>query len=113
MPSRALLFTCIASLLAFPCTAKQPHLAATSEISDFQRDVELHPEALRAVSEAMIGSDLDSDPHVYATVLRSAAPGDQQRAAEILEILQRSMAKYKDYRAAIADGYQPFLPKTE
>ncbi|HVB85662.1 MAG TPA: hypothetical protein VNK23_03235 [Candidatus Dormibacteraeota bacterium] len=113
MSSRALLFTCIASLLAFPCTAKQLHHAATSETSDFQRDVELYPEALRAANEALVGSELDSDPHVYTTVVRSAAPGDQQRAAEILEILRHSMAKYKDYRAAIADGYQPFLLKTD
>ena len=38
-------------------------------------------------------------------------PGDNRRAEEIVENLGKSISKYKDYRVAIADGYQTFLPK--
>jgi hypothetical protein len=109
----ALLLFSIATLLALPAAAKQAHRASSGEISDFQRDVDAYPEALLAANEVMSGSGLDSSPHVYTTELRSSRAGDQRRAAEILEILKNSMAKYKDYRAAIADGYRPFLPKDE
>lgn len=113
MISRALPSGFLAFLFVISTAAKQPPHASSSETSDFQHDVELYPEALRAASDAMSASNLDSNPHVYETVLRPAAPGDQQRAAEILEILRNSMAKYKNYRTAIADGFQPFMPKTE
>jgi len=113
MIQRALLLFSIAALLALPAAAKQAHRASSSETSDFQRDVDAYPEALLAANEVMSGSGLDSSPHVYTTVLRSSRAGDQRRAAEILEILRNSMAKYKDYRAAIADGYRPLLPKDE
>ncbi|MGH9715579.1 MAG: hypothetical protein ACRD4R_02455 [Candidatus Acidiferrales bacterium] len=108
----ALLISCVVTLLAFPAAAKQPH-RASAETSDFQRDVELYPEALRAANDAMSDSGLDSNPHVYVTVPRDQTAADRQRAEEILSILRNSMAKYKDYRAAIADGYQPFMPKTD
>jgi hypothetical protein len=114
MISRALRFGFLAFLFVTSTAAKQPrHASSSSETSDFQHDVELYPEALRAASAAMSRSDLDSNPHVYETVLRSVASGDQQRAAEILGILRNSMAKYKNYRAALADGFQPFMPETE
>jgi len=113
MIPRTLRFSFLAILFVISTAAKQPHRASPGETSDFQHDVELYPEALLAASVAMSHSDLDSNPHVYETVLRSAAPGDQQRAAEILGILRNSMTKYKNYRAAIADGYQPFMPKID
>lgn len=109
----ALLLFSIATLLALPAAARQAHHASSSEISDFQRDVDAYPEALLDANKVMSGSGLDSSPHVYTTEMRSHRAGDKQRAAEILEILKNSMAKYKDYRTAIADGYQPFRPKDD
>jgi hypothetical protein len=99
--------------LATIASAKRAHAGASSETGDFQRDVETYPEALLAAGKSLSGSSLDANPHVYTTVLRTDATGDAQRAQEILDILRRSMAKYKDYRAAIADGYQPFMPKSD
>lgn len=101
-------------LLAAPIAiAGQAHRTGPDQTSDFQRDVDLHPEALLAANQSMFDAGMDSDPHVYTTVLRSSTPGDAQRAEEILDILRRSMTKYKDYRVAVADGYQPFMLKTE
>lgn len=106
----ALLWFCLSMLLAWPAAARRAR-APSHQTSDFQRDVDLYPDALLAASEAMSGGNIDSDPHVYTTVLRPANAGDAQRAAEILEILRQAMARYKDYRTAIADGYEPFMPK--
>jgi hypothetical protein len=109
----ALLLFSIATLLALPAAANPAHRASSSETSDFQRDVDMYPEALLAANEVMSGSGLESNPHVYITESRSSRAGDQRRAAEILEILRNSMAKYKDYRTAIADGYQPFHKQSQ
>ncbi|MGH9564079.1 MAG: hypothetical protein ACRD3S_21715 [Terracidiphilus sp.] len=100
-------------LIAPMASAQQTHRASSAETSDFGRDVELYPEALLAANQSISASGMDANPHVYATVLRSGAPGDEQRAREILDILRHSMDKYKDSHAAIADGYAPFMPKSE
>lgn len=104
----------LAVLLAAPiAVARQAHRAGPGETSDFQRDVDLYPELLLAASQSMFDAGMDTDPHVYTTVLRSGSSGDAQRAEEILDILRHSMAKYKDYRVAVADGYGPFMPKIQ
>jgi hypothetical protein len=104
----------LAIILVAPlAAARQAHPAASGENSDFRHDVELYPDALLVASQSISSSDANANPHVYTTVMRSNSSGDSQRAQEILDILRRSMAKYKDYRAAIADGYEPFMPKTE
>jgi hypothetical protein len=48
--------------------------------------------------------------HMKMTALRPSSPEDERRAAEIVRVLRRALDKYRDYRVAIADGYQPFLP---
>ncbi len=57
-----------------------------------------------AVSHAHMG------PHFRWTVLRPVQPTDKQRAALLLEQLRDALAPYRDYRRAIRDGYEPFLP---
>jgi len=48
--------------------------------------------------------------HMYMTTLRPTQPGDQQRADAIVAAAKTAMEPYKDYRKALADGYQIFLP---
>jgi len=48
--------------------------------------------------------------HMYMTTLRPLQPGDQQKAATIVEAAKAAMAPYTDYRKALADGYKIFLP---
>jgi len=48
--------------------------------------------------------------HMYMTVLRSAKPGDQQKADAIVAAAKTAMAPYQDYHKALADGYEIFLP---
>src|SRR5580658_9949611 len=85
------------------------------DMNDMQRDTDQFPEAARAANDAMSGHDMsmggaDMNLHMFMTELQPKAPGDDRRAEEIVEILGKSIAKYKDYRVALADGYRIFLP---
>jgi len=53
---------------------------------------------------------MDMSPHMKMTTLRDLKPGDQEKADQVLEAARSSAEKYKDYRAALADGYKIFLP---
>lgn len=48
--------------------------------------------------------------HMYLTSLRAPKPGDQQKADAVAAAAKEAMAPYQDYRKALADGYQIFLP---
>ena len=48
--------------------------------------------------------------HMFLTTLRPREPGDAQRAAAIVAAAKEAMEPYQDYRKALADGYQIFLP---
>jgi hypothetical protein len=48
--------------------------------------------------------------HMYMTSLRPIQPGDQQKADAIVAAAKAAMAPYEDYRKALADGYEIFLP---
>ncbi len=49
-------------------------------------------------------------PHMYMTKLRTATPQDWAKADEIAAELRESIEKYKDYHAALADGFHIFMP---
>jgi hypothetical protein len=66
-----------------------------------------HPETAASMSE---GNMADMAGHMYMTVLRSPKPGDQQKADAVAAAAKRAMEPYQDYRKALADGYQIFLP---
>ncbi len=59
---------------------------------------------------AMQSHHLDMGPHMKMTALRQPQPGDQERAAEIVEGARKAAEKYIDYHAALKDGYKIFLP---
>lgn len=71
------------------------------------------PEA-RAANDAMSGSmsdhDMDMGAHMFMTDLRPANAADQKRAAEILAELRPAIEKYRDYKVALAEGFQIFFP---
>jgi len=48
--------------------------------------------------------------HMYLTSLRPLKAGDQDKADAIVAAARTAMEPYKDYRKALADGYQIFLP---
>ncbi len=63
-----------------------------------------------------LNSEAPSDPmspmsgHMYMTSIRPMQAGDQQKAAEIVAAAKTAMAPYQDYRKALTDGYEIFLP---
>jgi hypothetical protein len=48
--------------------------------------------------------------HMFMTALRPIKPGDQQKADAIVAAAKEAMAPYQDYRKALAEGYEIFLP---
>lgn len=50
-------------------------------------------------------------PHMHMTAPRPQTADDQRRAEEIATQLRAAIDKYKDYHAALNDGYKIFLPK--
>jgi hypothetical protein len=48
--------------------------------------------------------------HMYMTVLRPPKAGDRQKADTLVAAAKTAMAPYQDYRKALSDGYEIFLP---
>ena len=75
-------------------------------------DQEPDEQATMAAEHAMAGTVSNEDLHLRLTPLRPAAPGDSARAAQVLDVMRRELAKYRDVRVAEADGFRQFLPGT-
>lgn len=60
--------------------------------------------------EEMASHHAHTGPHFKLTPLRPETPQDGARADTIAKTLRQTLTKYKDYHAALADGYRPFLP---
>ena len=54
--------------------------------------------------------DMDMGAHMKMTSLRPTKPGDAERSQRVVEAARRASEKYKDYHAALADGFQIVLP---
>ncbi|MBB6146163.1 hypothetical protein HNQ77_004135 [Silvibacterium bohemicum] len=48
--------------------------------------------------------------HMYLTALQPLKPGDQQKADAVVAAAKEAMAPYQDYKKALAEGYEIFLP---
>jgi len=55
----------------------------------------------------------DDAIHMRMGPRRPVAPGDSERAAEIVRTAKAALAKYADVNVAVADGYVRFLPFVE
>ncbi len=69
-----------------------------------------HGAAAQSADDAMSGHHMDMGAHMFMTELRPENAADEKRAAELVETLRRSIGKYKDYHAALDDGFQIFMP---
>jgi len=70
-----------------------------------------HHEHSEGAVEAMIPHQRNMGPHMKWTALRPANAGDAQRADQIVLALRQALAKYKDSRVAVEDGYVPVHPE--
>jgi hypothetical protein len=93
-------------------SSKQDSMAGM-DMGDMKRDATANPDAAKSAHEAMSGHDMAMSAHMFMTELRPENPNDEQRAAQILATLRPAIEKYKDYRVALADGFQIFMPKVE
>jgi hypothetical protein len=89
-------------------TAKDQDTAGEGGAPEQQPD----EQAAMAAEHAMAGTVSNEDLHLRLTPLRPAAPGDSARAAQVLGVMRRELAKYRDVRVAEADGFRQFLPGT-
>jgi hypothetical protein len=63
-----------------------------------------------AADGAMAHEHMDMGPHMKMTAPRPRAAGDQRRADAIAQTLRGAIARYRDYRVAVADGFIQYLP---
>lgn len=72
------------------------------------------PSDLSATTQAMSHGHHEAHEHMAAhmrmSALRKPQPGDSERAQHVVEKARQSLEKYRDYNAALADGYKIFLP---
>ncbi len=92
-----------------PGQQKPTDMPGMMNMPDMHHDTESTGDAARSANVAMSG-EMRMNVHMYMTALRPQNPTDDKRASEIVESLRRSIKRYKDYRAALADGYEIFLP---
>jgi hypothetical protein len=88
------------ALGAAACRAQQPDRTAA--------DTADH-DAVAAAHMAMSGP-LRADPHLRLTAPRPGNAADSARAAALVVEIRRALSKYRDVRAAEADGFRQFLP---
>jgi hypothetical protein len=93
--------------LTLACHGNQ---GASSEEQDMAAP-EQHPDdhAAAAAERAMAGP-VTVDPHLRLTTLRAPAPGDSVRAVEILAVMRRDLARYRDIQVAQEDGFRQYIP---
>jgi hypothetical protein len=70
-------------------------------------DMGKNSETAGAADEAMSGH-MEMSAHMYMTALRPENPADDARAAEIVATMRKAIEKYKDYKVALADGFEIF-----
>jgi hypothetical protein len=66
--------------------------------------------ASKGADNAMSDMHMDMGPHMHMTELRPTNAGDEARAEQLVATLRQSIEKYRDYHAALADGFKIFLP---
>ncbi len=59
---------------------------------------------------SMESHHMDMGPHMKMTALRPSQPGDEEKAERVLQSARKVMEEYKDYKAALNDGFKIFLP---
>jgi hypothetical protein len=63
-----------------------------------------------AAEDAMERGHMGMGPHMKMTAPRPRTAADEHRAEAIVETLRGAIAKYRDYRVAVADHFIQYLP---
>ncbi|MGH7623564.1 MAG: hypothetical protein ACREMU_14575 [Gemmatimonadaceae bacterium] len=62
-------------------------------------------------ADASMSGKMMPTAHMTMTPLAKPQPGDSARAAAIVDTVRVAIAKYRDYHAALDDGFTIFMPK--
>lgn len=79
-------------------------------MGDMHSDAGVARDAAKTANDAMADHDMHMGAHMFMTELRPHKVSDDQRAAQMVDILRKSISKYRDYKLALADGFRIFLP---
>lgn len=81
------------------------------DMGEMQQESKDSTQAGVTANQQMSGMHMDMGPHMHMTSLRPASPDDEKRARAVLEALRPAIEKYKDYQAALNDGFKIFHPE--
>ena len=56
-----------------------------------------------------MGAHLRLSEHMTMTEARATTPADTERGEKIIATMRAKLAKYEDYKVAMADGYLPYM----
>ncbi len=56
-----------------------------------------------------MGAHMKMSDHMTMTDSRAMTPADTQRGEQIVATMRAKLAKYEDYKVAMADGYMPYM----
>jgi hypothetical protein len=57
-----------------------------------------------------MGKDLTMSAHMTMTELHPPTAADLARGRQIIQTMRAALSQYQDYKVAIANGYEPFMP---
>ena len=69
---------------------------AGMDMGETQHDSTTSPQAAVTANQQMSDMHMEMGPHMRMTSMRSARPGDEKRADEVLATLRPAIEKYKD-----------------
>jgi hypothetical protein len=99
-------------LLVLNVCAAQTDEVAPHEASTESADLG-HHDPTSAMVEMMMPHHQHSGPHMKWTALRPPNAADAQRAEQLVQTLRPALEKYRDYRAALEDGFVPVHPERQ
>ena len=94
---------------AIACRAQEPQGGAPMDMSAMDSADE---HTSQAAHEAMSGP-MAADPHMTLTPPRPPSAADSSRAAALVQQIRAALERYRDVRAAQADGFRQFLPNVK
>jgi hypothetical protein len=89
---------------------QNPSAATSSTKSDMHDMPGMSADGSMLAAHTMEGHHMDMGPHMKMTSLRELKPGDQEKADAVVRAARKVVTTYTDYRVALADGYEIFLP---
>ena len=106
-----------AMLTGMVVRAQQQKLSAQAQdnmpgmdMDNMRPDADQSREAAKSANDVMADHDMKMSAHMFMTDLRPHQSADDQRAAQIVDTVRKAIAKYRDYKLALADGFRIFMP---